>query len=117
MGVRDLLRIKEWRYVLARYARRAQEVRTRASVQVPASAVAEVLAVAEEAEGTALVGLFRLRDGRFLTVRAMSGMTDQAPHEVWEEGSAEVSPTLPDALALGLTGAERARLGAQLVMA
>lgn len=109
MGIADLFRDRDWKYALARYGRRAQDPRTKGRVALPPRAVAEALAVSKaEEDSIEMLGLFRLRDGRAMTVRVVCGVVGE---ESYEEGAAEVFPTVLDALHQGLTGREHDLLG------
>lgn len=74
--------------------------------------VAEVIAAVEgENDGDSWVGVFRLSDGRFVTVSAWCDYTGWGCQD---GGHAAVAATKEDAIRFGLDDAERARLGLTL---
>lgn len=99
-----------YRYGIDPYTARPGDVRTREIVKsnYRRSDVAEVLAISNgENDGPDWVGVFRMRDGRFLTVRAGCDYTGWGCQEI---GSSDVADNIEDALTFGLTEEERNRL-------
>lgn len=75
-------------------------------------AVAKILAMEEgENEGQNWIGVFRLKDGRYITVN--SGC-DYTGWDCQASGDIMVAATLEDAVRYGLDDEERERLGVQL---
>jgi len=94
----------------APYTRGPTHVRTKKIVDVhyTRADVVRVIATSDgEADEREWVGLFEMRDGKFVSVRAGCDYTG------WDcraDGSSDVADTEGDAIAFGLTEAERTRL-------
>lgn len=104
----------DWDHIFSNYTSQPTHTRERKVVDVSYASedVDEILALEEgENDGPEWVGLFKMKDGKYLTVRAGCDYTGWGCQE---DGNSDVSDTLEDAVHFGLTTPERDRLKSQL---